>query len=265
MLENSSNLFTAASGGVPILAIPFVDPSGAPQRFLTAYPNAVFGAVDIHTSSRFYAADVDALIALGEDSGSHAYALIGWRHLQLGENLRLRDFENLLGVGGAVVDRVLVEDHFVTRNQFHGVDLGLTGLWRQGPWTLEALAKITLGANRQTVDIGGTSRGLCGVTSPSGIFALSSNSGTHGRSVFAFAPEGNVNLGYQVTRNFRLLVGYSFLYLSNVVRPGPQIDTTINPNLLSPATPGGPARPAFQFRDMDFWAQGISLGGALTW
>jgi hypothetical protein len=56
-------------------------------------------------------------------------------------------------------------------------------------------------------------------------------------------------------------VGYNFLYWSNVIRPGNQVDRVINPNLLPPANGlGGPNRPTFEFHGSDFWAQGVSFG-----
>jgi hypothetical protein len=56
-------------------------------------------------------------------------------------------------------------------------------------------------------------------------------------------PEVGVKVGYQVTPHLRAQVGYDFLYWSDVVRPGSQIDPLINTNLIPPATPGGPGRP----------------------
>jgi hypothetical protein len=62
-------------------------------------------------------------------------------------------------------------------------------------------------------------------------------------------------------------VGYSLIYWSRVVRPGDQIDLDVNPDYLPPATTPvtGPARPRFVFRESDFWAQGLSVGGDLRW
>ena len=54
--------------------------------------------------------------------------------------------------------------------------------------------------------------------------------------------------------------GYNFMYWSNVVRPGDQIDRNINPN-LAPVFGGtaggvGAAAPARLNRETDFWAHG---------
>ena len=74
-------------------------------------------------------------------------------------------------------------------------------------------------------------------------------------------PELGVRAGVQVTEHARVFVGYNFLYMSNVVRAGDQIDLRVNPNQLAPNNSlGGPALPAFTPKTTDFWAQGISLG-----
>ena len=72
-------------------------------------------------------------------------------------------------------------------------------------------------------------------------------------------PELGATLGYLLTAHLRATVGYTFMYVSRVARPGDQIDLDLNPSLLPPeAEPfTGPLRPAFAVRDTDFWAQGL--------
>jgi hypothetical protein len=77
-------------------------------------------------------------------------------------------------------------------------------------------------------------------------------------------PEGGVTLGYQVTSHLRVTLGYTFLYTSNVVRPGNLIDRGVNPSqvnaLLGQGAFAGPVRPAFPGGDSDFWVQGLNFG-----
>jgi hypothetical protein len=103
--------------------------------------------------------------------------------------------------------------------------------------------------------------GFAPVTSPGGLLALSTNSGSHTRDVFAVIPEARVQLAYQVGPHLGVHAGYSFLYCSRVVRAGDQIDLVVNPALLPPPLPGAfPQRPAFRFEGSSVWAQGIDLG-----
>jgi hypothetical protein len=91
--------------------------------------------------------------------------------------------------------------------------------------------------------------------------------GTYSRDRFAVVPEASATLGYQLARGLRMTVGYTFIFLSRVARPGDQIDLALNPNLFPPEEDpfSGPLRPAFPFRDSRFWAQGISFGLEYRW
>ena len=71
--------------------------------------------------------------------------------------------------------------------------------------------------------------------------------------------------GYQLTPCARITLGYSFLLLSDVARPGDQMEHGINSTRTGlaaaaqvPAT--GPVLPSFSFQNSSFWAQGISWG-----
>ena len=80
-------------------------------------------------------------------------------------------------------------------------------------------------------------------------------------------PELDVNLGYRLNKNWRVMVGYTFLYWSNVVRPGEHISRDLNPNQLPPAENPltGASRPGFAFDSVDYWAQGINAGLEYRW
>jgi len=75
-------------------------------------------------------------------------------------------------------------------------------------------------------------------------------------------------LGYQLTPRLRATFGYTFIYLSNVARPGDQIDTNVNSRLLPNDTrplAGDTQHPQFVFQESAFWAQGISVGLDFRW
>ena len=129
----------------------------------------------------------------------------------------------------------------------------------------------------QQVSINGSTTdslpGFPTVAAPGGLLARSTNSGRHYGNSFCVIPELQVNVGWNVTSWLRAYVGYDFLFISNVVRPGNQIDPYVNTNLLPgfsggkvlPPTPGGPYRPAFQMNRTDFWAQGVTAGVQVRW
>ena len=98
---------------------------------------------------------------------------------------------------------------------------------------------------------------------------MASNSGRFTRDAFAVVPEAQVQLGYQLTGQLRAFVGYNFLYVSEVVRPGDQIDRVVDIRqvpLLTP-TPAlvASSRPAVPFHMTDYWAQGVTFGMAFRY
>jgi hypothetical protein len=81
---------------------------------------------------------------------------------------------------------------------------------------------------------------------------------------FAVVPQVGAQVGAQVTGNIRLFVGYDFLYVSDVTRPGLQIDPVVNPRLVPvSATFGGTSGPPAPFvteRHDTFYAHGVQFG-----
>ncbi len=105
---------------------------------------------------------------------------------------------------------------------------------------------------------------------PGGLLALpGANIGSYSQNKFAVVPEATINLGYHLRPNLRIFVGYNFLYASSVLRPGEQIDPTIDvtriPNFPTGATPLTIVRPFPTMRDTEFFAQGISFALQFKW
>ena len=98
-----------------------------------------------------------------------------------------------------------------------------------------------------------------------GTFVQSTDFGRTSRHEFAIVPEININVGYQLTDAFRVFAGYDLLFLSNVLRPGNQIDRTINSSetiqsaIAGTGAPPG-TRPVVPLAGSEFWAQGVNFG-----
>jgi len=163
-------------------------------------------------------------------------------------------------------------DSFDARNRFYGVQIGARAAYDQGPWVGNVIGKLALGTMQQRVTVNGLlETNDYNEYGPTQIFfgayfALPSNSGDHSRNTFAVVPEVALNLGYRLTSQATVFAGYSFLYASNVARPGEQINRNVNPTQSvaygndPPATLVGAAQPAFNFNTTDFWAQTLSIG-----
>src|SRR6185369_2172801 len=107
--------------------------------------------------------------------------------------------------GGVVPAGTLVNvrDSFRTQNEFHGGSLGLIGRSYRGVVTLEALGKLGLGNMRQAVITNGSNTINGQTNPPSGLLAQPTNIGSFQHNHFAFIPELNVNLIYNVNQSWR--------------------------------------------------------------
>jgi hypothetical protein len=158
-----------------------------------------------------------------------------------------------------------LRDAFNTTNQFNGVDLGMAMNWRRGRWTTDLQSRVAFGNTHSRVAIAGSTQingGAGPQTFTGGLLAQRTNIGTYETDFFSVVPEIGISVGYDLTPNIRVLVGYSLIYWSRVARAGDQIDLDVNPNLLPPeAVPfTGPLRPRFSFVETDFWAYGLNAG-----
>lgn len=207
---------------------------------------------------------------------SRLEATLGWRYYQLGESLLMN--ENKTQRGGDGVFRTFnITDSFETLNQFNGVELGVHWQGRRGYWTLDTLMRVSIGNMRQRVDIMGQTLvdgailGSFAGGNPGGVLAVEPNaSGTpYIRDELGISPELGAALRYQLTQRLELKVGYSFMYLSNVVRPGEQIDFDVDPNWFPQSVVyNGPNRrnsPSFAFNDTGYYIHGLTLGGEYRW
>ncbi len=240
------------STGNPILARPFfnIAPGTGFAREdseLVAFPNVVSGSFTTNAFSTLDGAAVRfrRMLCCGSSCSyaplccgtvqtqSRIDATLGWRFLQLREGLSMR--EDLQSLQTFAPGSFVIQDNFRTRNQFNGVELGFLTSHRRGFWTLDGMLRVGFGNTRQEVTINGTTAiTQNGQTQnfATGILAQRTNTGNHVREQFGVVPEFGATLGYSITPRWRLTAGYSFIYWSNVVRPGDQIDHDVNPNLF---------------------------------
>jgi hypothetical protein len=106
----------------------------------------------------------------------------------------------------------------------------------------------------------GLSGNLPTFQSPGLTFALPTNIGITSRNEFAVIPEFQLQVSYDFTPNLRAFAGYNYLYWSEVVRPGDQIDRVVNASQRQGGVLLGAARPQPRFESTDFWAQGLNVG-----
>ena len=269
-LGGQSASFNDASNGDPVLARPFFNVNtGLEDAFLVAYPGHQTGEISAALSTRLWGADLDLRGMLFRGASYQVNLLGGFRFLALHDSLGMQENDTVYApLNTTPLYWTTTTDRFHTSNQFYGGQLGADMMWCRGRFFIDVLGKVALGVSVENAGIDGwasytTPQGQNG-TLAAGQLALPSNIGRYGQDSFAVVPEFGINFGYALTRHIRLTFGYSFLYWSNVMRAGDQIDSGLNPTELTALTGrsllSGPARPSFPFQTTDFWAQGLNFG-----
>jgi hypothetical protein len=263
--------FNESSTGNPILARPFYNlQTGAQDSNVLAFPTTTQGSIKVQEQSSFLGAGIHATQNLScinccPDRQYRWDFLYGFRYLRLAENLTINSSLTSTVSPGTVFTTF---DGFKTANNFYGADLGLMRERRSSRWSLTTIGRIALGFTSQVATISGNSTttpaGGPTTNSTGGLLALPSNIGTYHRDTFTYVPQLELKLGYYVTQNLRLTVGYDLIYWSRVARPGEQISTSVNTSQANGGTLTGPAGPLFSFHESDLWIQGVSVGGELV-
>jgi len=183
-----------------------------------------------------------------------------------------------IGIAGVTLPTngfITIRDDFQVTNRFNGGQLGLRGEVRHGMFTVTTTAKIAIGDMREQIDIRGTTSfvNLNNATvggAFGGLLANASNIGRYTHDEFTYIPELNVNVGLNVTKSLTAFIGYNYLYIDKVARPG----TAVNPNVNSSLVPfssnyGSTTHPSATpnnlFAQDTYWLMGINFGVMLRY
>ena len=268
LLERRTNTFAAGSNalGNPPLYLPaFNVQTGAERAVAIADPLRGFaGDVFVTSTLQLWGAELNGVVSLWRRPGLEVTLLAGFRYADLTENLNLHNTTNDLLFNNTTV----LNDHFGTRNQFYGSQLGSRVSWQRDRLSVDVTGKVALGMTHEVVQIqGDISQGGPGAfapgTFPGGLYAQPTNIGRRTSNQFTVLPAVELKVGYQITSRMRAVAGYDFMYWNQVVRPGSQIDRNINAS-QSPIFGGGALlgqpSPSPLFNRTDFWAHGANVG-----
>jgi len=268
LFERSDNDFFESTGGNPILARPFTDPTtGLPNAQVLSLAGFADGSLRSEYDRSLFGIEPLAFFCVSGNGCASLEVFTGYRYLRYQDELRLTERVQLTP-GGLIApgSELLVEDTFSATNDFHMLPLGLNYVRRNGGWRVSARGSVSFGLVRQEVRIQGRTTSSVGgvVTSveTGGFLALPSNIGTYDRTRFALVPELNLQLHRSLGKGVWVNVGYTLLYLNDVVRAPAHIDTTIDPVQLPPAIGTG-TRPAFAFNSGGELLHGLNAG--LEW
>jgi hypothetical protein len=245
--------YGASSSDYTILGRPFFNiETGSADANLINYPNPLYsGSISIDAETKFQGTELLYRRVVRRQPRSQIDLLVGWRWLQLKDDLLISQ-----SVTDALAATINLSDQFNTKNNFHGAEIGVH--WRRPmshDWTLEVLGKMAIGNSRSTVLINGQQTSVA----DQGLLALDSNSGTHSSDSLATVTE----LGLSLKRRFRngmvATFGYTFVYWSDVMRAGDQIDLDVDPRQIPPS-PQVATHPEVLMNTTDFWTQGLHVG-----
>jgi hypothetical protein len=281
--------------GTPGLFVPFFNPlTGVQDAFVVAAsgnPNGpVTGTVHITSRSDLQGGDGHFLFSFSRGMSFRCDALAGVRWLNLNEDLTIDEnlrFITLSPPGFDVIagnpfpgrqfllaSDIGIRDHFGTRNDFIGCDLGFKSHFVSNCWSIDLLTRLAVGGNHQVI----RGDGFTGITFPgfptqydrSGRYIGPANSGVFGNDIFSVVPEVGLTIGWEPTHWCKFTLGYNWLYWTNVVRPGAQVDRVINP-IGVPTRPEfqsnlyEPRRPGVAFNETDIWLQFVTVGMQFTY
>jgi Putative beta barrel porin-7 (BBP7) len=238
--------------------------AGAPFSTQVSAPGFDTGGATVAAASRLAGGDINLLYNLYRTGGWTINLLGGYRYLELDESLRISANSTMFvtttysdNMGNVLVtappgSTITVIDRFGTRNQFNGGQLGAEFQFLRDRWSIGGAVKLAMGATHEVITIDGITNVFPVNSTPvpltGGNFATI-QTGRYARDRFALAPEAELNVGYQITPWMRAAIGYNFLYLSSVARPGHQIDNTYD----------GVSRPIVPMSSSSYWTQGLNF------
>jgi len=292
-LERKNVSYAAASNaaGTPLIFVPFFDNQGNREfGFANAIPDFRTGSVQVNVENRFWGAEANYVARCFQCCGCiGASFLAGFRYYDMDEKLTIDQRSNAIdgasvafGVPFPTPQGIAVRDTFDARNQFFGGQLGVrvAASWRQ--IFFAAQGKCALGTTHQVLNVngistlnfpsvtgGGVTVPLPPATVPGGRFAVPTNSGRFVQDQFTVIPEVEGRVGVQIHPAAILFLGYNFIYMNRVVRPGDQLDRVIDLTQVPTAFEYNPAvpvnRPRVPMQQSFFWAQGFDLGLEITY
>jgi hypothetical protein len=269
VLSSQNSIFFASSpDGSAILARPFTDvTTGLQNAQLISFPGVASGSINASMRvNDFYSGNFDFQEAFLTDSNFRLESILGYRFLRYNDRLAIdQDTTVISSPILAAGTKAAISDRFTAENSFNGGEAGLRMQFQNDMWTADLGGKIAVGNIHRSVGIAGTTTtsapGSAPGTNPGGLLALSSNTGVFETNDWTFVPECDVTVGWRITPNLQLRVGYTLIYWPDVARANNQVNLNINPALIPPPIAGAsPLAPTFQLQKSDLLIQTINLG-----
>lgn len=264
-LEEENEFHEASNFDETIVARPFFNLTlNEEDSRLIAFPSLVSGNTTVSAASEFQTFDLVRRKPSVRNCGTEIDHFIGYRYAELKDNLRIA--ESTISLADPTTDTAFqLFDQFKTKSEFFGGVIGMRVRKQRSPnWSMEFMSKFALGNTRSRLGIEGatttTTPNGAQSTRSGGVLTQDSNIGSYEDDEFSTFSELGISLHHRTQCGLICTVGYSFIYWSDVLRAGSQIDTTLNPTQIPPSQLVGEARPQVNLDYDSFYAQGLRLG-----
>ena len=270
--------FGSSATGLPSYNVPFLNGvTGVAGNYVISSPNNQIGSVNFGAQTQTYGIEANMITNLyraEEGSGTGIDVLCGMRFFSLEERMHYNTTTTDITAAGAGLPfggqpalagaTIRTTDSVRTFNEFYGANLGLRGEHSYGRLFFGWNAKFAAGYMNSYADANGASSINGGNVLAGGRYIEATDLGRHRDGGFAFLPEGGISIGYQVSQKIRFHVGYNYMYINRVIRPGSIYNQTVNGPTL-PSDPSYGTVPARTFghdmtKNSDYSLQGISFG-----
>lgn len=254
------------ASGEPILGRPFFNiGNDVEDALLVSYPGISHGSINATAENRAEGFDIFFRKLLLSGYCNRFDVIGGYQYSNVEDSVFISNSLIVDAAGDPRIpagSRISTSDYFEVQNEFNGGFVGLMASAEDGRLSWNMLAKVAAGNMNQQATIAGSTTTHAAGGSPDtqnvGLLALPTNIGSFDQDEFAIVPEINVSVGCNVSKNFRVTLGYTFIYWSEVALSGDMIDTTINTSQLQGGL-AGPARPTSSLQSDGFWYTGSTL------
>jgi hypothetical protein len=268
MERDSSNFTIKQAPPGMLLARPFTNAlTGGQGSEIIAGPSPgigdLTGGFNAYSRIEIFGEDLCAVALLAQGDGWRVDGFAGAAFLQMRDRVDITAASYILPTKSTLLAD---SDHFWTFNKFFGGQVGISGSYTLGAWSLTARASVAIGGNDQEINTKAErtfQTPTVNIVTANGLYVLPTNSGRFEQWDFDMVSEFSLTLGHDVTNWLRATVGYNFLYWLNPVRAGDQIDAVNPTQIAGPLV--GPARPVIPFKEDFFWAQGVKFGLEVRW
>ncbi len=259
--------------------------TNADDAFVVGFPDVASGTINVVTSSQTWGAEINAWRNIVNEPITEQFRLdflVGFRYLDLNEDVSITSAthfnQNLAttnpNVAAFAGSQVAAADLFGTDNQFFGGQIGFSSKYYGDLGTIDFRFKLAIGDDHESLNTRGSQLRTFpnGVSVPSvgGVLVQRSNLGYFTHDQFIVVPEASVNWILALTKNIDINLGYTLLFMSHALRPGNNIDRSVDPSQLPNFTGarGAPVdltRPGVPFLQTNYYAHGLSAGITFRW